>query len=246
MRKTESLGPGATSYINWSGGKDAALSLYRVLTEGRYQVSHLLTTVSAEYRRISMHGVREALLQEQATQIGIPLKVLYMPEHADITVYNHMMKKELQSYEKQEIRFAIFGDIFLEDLRKYREEQLAQVNLQGVFPLWKTDTRELIRAFLDAGFKAIVTCVNARLLDRSFAGREVDLDFIGDLPPGVDPCGENGEFHTFVYDGPFFDHPVCFTAGEVVERVYKSTSSEEDPWDNRYYFCDLLPCVGIS
>lgn len=229
------------AYLNWSGGKDAALSLHRLLAESQYEVCSLLTTVSADYQRVSMHGVREVLLREQACQIGLPLKVVYLPESTGMAAYDELMGNCISEFAAEDIRHAVFGDIFLEDLRDYRERQLGLAGMKGVFPLWKSDTRALLLEFLDAGFKAIITCVNADLLDRSFAGRTLDRDFIQDLPSGVDPCGERGEFHSFVYDGPLFKKPVAFSRGEVVEKSYQSSKEENVQWATRYYFCDLLP-----
>jgi uncharacterized protein (TIGR00290 family) len=228
-------------FMNWSGGKDAAFSLYKVLKGKDLDIRYLLTTLSDQYQRVSMHGVREVLLREQARQIGIPLKTLYLPEEADLTAYNRIMRRQLEAFSKEHIVYAVYGDIFLEDLRKYREDRLDMLGMKAVFPLWEMDTRELVHAFLDAGFKAVITCVNARLLDKSFAGKLIDHDFMNALPPGVDPCGENGEFHSFVYDGPIFAQPVKFTTGEVVEKVYGDANGDGGGWDNRFYFCDLLP-----
>lgn len=229
------------AFINWSGGKDAAFSLYKMLGNPDLSIDYLLTTVSSTYHRISMHGVREELLKEQALEIGIPLQIAYLPERADMETYNRLMTEQLTVFARKDIRYAVFGDIFLEDLREYREKQLKLLAIKAVFPLWKKNTVELIKEFLDAGFKAIITCVNARVLDRSFAGREISLDFLKDLPRNVDPCGENGEFHSFVYDGPIFKNAVRFSKGQIVERTYPVSGDKKVNWDNRFYFCDLLP-----
>lgn len=247
------------AYINWSGGKDASFALWRLQQEGNWQVRYLFTTLSGPYRRISMHGVREELLDEQARQTGIALKKAYLPENASMEDYNRIMTEQLAALQAEGIRHAVFGDIFLEDLRAYREKQLAQAGMEGVFPLWKRDSTELVRDFIRAGFKAIIVCVNARYLPASFAGRLIDEAFLADLPAGVDPCGENGEFHSFVFDGPLFAAPVAFQVGETVERVYAPASGQggdcykddgekngavkDDPahWDTRFFFCDLLP-----
>lgn len=227
--------------MNWSGGKDAALSLYRTLEEAGLEVRYLLTTVSERYRRITMHGVREALLQEQARQMGIPLKVLYLPENMSQAAYDRLMEKQLQVFSQEGIRCGIYGDLFLTDLRRYREQQLSRLGMEAVFPLWGSDTRLLVEEFLDLGFRARVSCVNARQLDRSFAGRELDRRFIAELPAGVDPCGERGEYHTFVYQGPLFPQAVSLKNGRIVERLYGTSSAADASWDNRFYFCDLLP-----
>lgn len=227
--------------MNWSGGKDAALSLYKIQQEKQYEITCLFTTVNEEYRRVSMHGVREALLHQQAKALNIPLEILYLDENIDLAGYNRALKEALNTFAADGISHAVFGDIFLEDLRKYREQQLLTVGMTGVFPLWKINTSQVINEFWDAGFKAIVTCVNARLLHKHFAGRIIDKDFIHDLPKGVDPCGEHGEFHSFVFDGPLFSKPLNFTIGEIVEKEYKVNSEDEKQWDNRFFFCDILP-----
>ncbi|RPD40094.1 adenine nucleotide alpha hydrolase [Chitinophaga barathri] len=246
------------AYINWSGGKDAAFALWQLQQAPGYRVRHLFTTLSGPFRRVSMHGVREELLDEQARLTGLPVKKAYLPEHASMEDYNHIMHEALEGFHASGIRYAVFGDIFLEDLRAYRETQLAQAGMEGVFPLWKRDSATLVRDFIAAGFKAVIVCVNAKYLPASFAGRVIDETFLADLPPGVDPCGENGEFHSFVFDGPLFASPVPFTIGETVERVYSPAANqggncykddgdndlkeeETGHWDTRFYFCDLLP-----
>ena len=239
--------------MNWSGGKDSALCLYQLLQNNQYNVLCLLTSVSAQYQRISMHGVRETLLDKQANSLGIPLVKMQLPEMPTMEVYDKMMAKTLTDLKNKGATTSIFGDIFLEDLRAYREKKLAEVNLKGVFPLWKRPTRELIREFIGLGFKTVLTCVNEKYLSKSFAGRLIDHDFLKDLPKDVDPCGENGEFHTFVYDGPLFTEPIKFEKGEIVYRKYLSTKEnnssypcdsthekENSPFDNGFWYCDLL------
>lgn len=235
--------------MNWSGGKDSSLALFRILQEGKFDVDYLLTSINAQFKRISMHGVRVELLEEQANSIGLPLRKLLIPEMPTMEDYDRIMKTELEYAEQQGVTHSIFGDIFLEDLRKYREDKLSEVGLKGVFPLWKRDTMELIHEFLDLGFKTITTCVNEKYLDQSFVGREIDLNFLKDLPRNVDPCGENGEFHTFVFDGPIFKRPINFKVGEKVYRTYMSSSNSNsdndcnpnDPYSFGFWYCDLLP-----
>lgn len=247
------------AYINWSGGKDASFALWQLQQNRAYTIKYLFTTLSEAYRRVSMHGVREALLDEQARQTGIPLKKAYLPENASMEDYNRIMTEQLAGLHAEGIRHAVFGDIFLEDLRTYREGQLAKAGMEGVFPLWKRDSASLVRDFIRAGFKAVIVCVNAQYLPASFAGRMIDEAFLADLPAGVDPCGENGEFHSFVFDGPLFAAPVAFQIGETVERVYapasgqggncyKDDGEKNEPgnnapanWDTRFYFCELIP-----
>ena len=215
--------------FSWSGGKDSSLALHRVRQEGKYRVVALLTVLSQDYDRISHHGVRSALLEQQADSLGLPLEPVYLSVSASNKEYEAKMGQLLIRYRDSGVASVVFGDIFLEDLRKYREEKLAQVDMKGLFPLWKEDTAALVRRFIALGFKAVLCCVNPKLLRPSFAGREIDEQFIADLPPTVDPCGENGEFHSFVYEGPIFKKRIDHRIGEVVVR----------PGGN--YFCDLLP-----
>jgi len=212
----------------WSGGKDSAMALH-ALREGRdYRISALLTTITEEYDRISMHGVRRALLERQAESLGLPLHAVLIPPQCINATYEERMKEALALHFARGVRRVAFGDIFLEDLRVYREKNLAQVGMQALFPIWKRDTRELAREFVRLGFRAITVCVDPRVLDASFAGRELDKSFFADLPPAVDACGENGEFHTFVFDGPIFQTPIPCRVGEKVLR-------------DGFCFCDLLP-----
>ncbi len=224
--------------FNWSGGKDSALALYHVLQQGRHAVQTLLTTVSQPYQRISMHGVRTALLDRQAAALGLPCRQLLLPEMPNMATYEALMAGTLRELRGAGATAAIFGDIFLADLRQYREQQLAAVGLEAVFPLWGRPTAELIREFIGLGFKTITTCVSEQVLDRSFVGRVIDEDFLRDLPPHVDPCGENGEFHTFVFDGPLFRQPVPFERGEIVHRTYPAPTAGANPFG--YWYCDLL------
>lgn len=235
--------------FNWSSGKDSSLALFKLLQNKEYQIEYLFTSVSKKYNRISMHGVRKELLTQQAESIGITLKILSLPEMPSMESYNQAMKNALLPIVEEGITLSAFGDIFLEDLKKYREEKLAEVGLKGIFPLWKIDTTELITEFLDLGFKTIVTCVNSEYLDESFVGRVIDDKFINDLPENVDVCGENGEFHTFTFDGPIFNKPIEFEIGEKVYREYerpKSTSnnicnSNEEHPNYGFWYVDLLP-----
>jgi uncharacterized protein (TIGR00290 family) len=234
--------------FNWSGGKDSSLALYKALLQDEYEINYLLTTVSSSFRRIIQHGVKEKLLEMQAESIGIPLYKLFMPENPDMDIYNSLIKKTLIEFKEQKIFTGIFGDIFLEDLRKFREEKSSEVDFKAVFPIWKSSTKDLIKEFIDLGFKAVLVCVNENFLDKSFAGREIDYDFIRDLPADVDPCGENGEFHSFVYDGPIFKRPVKFQRGEIIRKIYHP--SNDDKLKNAdykpapeivFWYCDLLP-----
>jgi uncharacterized protein (TIGR00290 family) len=212
----------------WSGGKDSALALHTLLQQNETRIATLLTTVTEGYDSISMHGVRRELLRRQAESLRLPAHEVFIPPQCGNPIYEARMEEALLLYLKQGIRRVAFGDIFLEDLRLYREKNLARVAMQALFPIWKRDTRDLIREFHAAQFRAIAVCIDSKVLDPSFAGRELDESFFADLPPSVDPCGEHGEFHTFVFDGPIFARPVDFTLGEVVQR-------------DSFVFCDLLP-----
>lgn len=236
------------SFFNWSGGKDSSLALYHAVNDKSYSVQKLLTNVNNQYRRISMHGVREELLEQQANAIGIPLQKLVLPDQPSMNDYESQMMETLKQLREEQFTHSLFGDIFLEDLKTYRESQLSKVQMKAVFPLWKRDTTSLIHEFIDLGFKTVVVCVKAELLDESFAGRIIDKDFLKDLPAEVDPCGENGEFHTFVFDGPIFNKPVSYHTGEKVFREYKAPTNDKDKcFSNEatslpigFWFCDLL------
>lgn len=238
--------------FNWSSGKDSALTLYKILQNPEFKIECLLTSVNQQFQRISMHGVRVALLEAQAKSIGLPLEILQVPEMPTMEVYENVMTKTLTELKSRGITHSVFGDIFLEDLRKYREDQLAKIDFEGVFPIWKIPTKELIQDFISLGFKTIVVCVNERYLDKSFVGRIIDQDFINDLPENVDVCGENGEFHTFAFDGPIFSKPIDFEIGEIVYRKYEKPKNEDsldtacdtsasDAFDYGFWYCDLIP-----
>jgi len=212
----------------WSGGKDSAMALHTLVQRNDIQIAALLTTVTEGYERISMHGVRRELLARQAQSIGLPLHEVRIPQKCGNPIYEARMEEALRVHYDKGVRSVAFGDIFLEDLRAYREKNLARIGMTAQFPIWKRDTRELIRQFHSLKFRSIAVCVDGKVLDRSFAGRELDEAFFKDLPPGIDPCGENGEFHTFVFDGPIFHHPIPVRTGEVIER-------------DSFVFCDLLP-----
>jgi uncharacterized protein (TIGR00290 family) len=212
----------------WSGGKDSALALYEIRKANDYRVAALLTTVTEDYDRISMHGVRCALLERQAEELGLPLKKVLIPKDSTNDIYESRMRALLEEGLRAGIDTVAFGDIFLEDLKLYRERNLAQLGMKALFPIWKRETSELAQTFIRLGFQAALACVDTAILDASFAGRAYDQDLLRDLPAGVDPCGENGEFHSFAFDGPIFRHRVQHTRGEVVQR-------------DHYCFCDFLP-----
>ena len=213
--------------LSWSGGKDSAMAL-ATLRQYDTSVHALLTTVTDPQRRISMHGVREDLLEAQAQAAGLPLRVVRIPESCTNETYEDLFQHETDALKQDGVARYAFGDLFLQDIRDYRERQLGRSDLRAVFPLWGLDTKQLAENFVRQGFRAIVVTVDQKQLDPSFVGRDYDLDFLADLPPGVDPCGERGEFHTFVHAGPIFRTPIPVRRGEVVER-------------GGFHFQDLMP-----
>ena len=215
--------------VAWSGGKDSALALHRLRAAREYEVVGLLTTVTAEHDRISMHGVRRALLERQAAELELPLRTVEIRAGTDNRGYERAMGEALASFRGDGIRSVAFGDLFLREVREYRERMLAGVGMCAIFPLWEEPTPEVARAFMELGFRAILTCVDATQLDPAFTGRDYDAALLRDLPPSVDPCGENGEFHTFVHAGPIFRSAIPVRRGEQVVR------------EERFHFQDLLP-----
>ncbi|MFC2102310.1 ATP-binding protein [Bacteroidota bacterium] len=214
------------AFLNWSGGKDAAFALYLTRKDKLLSIERLLTTVGEKNNRVAMHAVREELIQAQAESIALPLDILYLPENPGMDVYENRMLEQMKIYSNQGIGTSIFGDINLLDLRQYREKQLQKAGMASLFPLWDIPTDIQAMNFIEAGFKAVVVSVNASLMDESFVGAEFDRSFLDRLPPTVDPCGENGEFHSFVYDGPVFNTPVAFTPGEKVFWEYPTDQSK--------------------
>ena len=215
--------------FTWSGGKDSAMALYELQMTQSYGISALLTTITEDYGRVSMHGVREILLERQAESLGFPLEKVFISKNASNEEYEHKMRDVLERYLLSGVFSVAFGDIFLEDVRKYREDNLSKIGMTAIFPIWRRNTTELAHRFIDLGFKAVITCVDSNVLDKTFVGRVFDEQFLSELPSTIDPCGENGEFHSFVYDGPIFQKRILHTIGEVILR------------DNRFYYCDLIP-----
>lgn len=225
---------GEALLLAWSGGKDSALALREVKDSAGRPPITLLTTVTQGYQRISMHGVREELLRAQAAALGLALAVVYIPRRCSDGEYRRLMERELRRHRDRGCRSVVFGDIFLQGVREYRERNLAALGMNALFPLWGRDTGALSRVFVEAGFRAVTSCVDTDQLAASFAGRLYDRSFLEDLPSEADPCGENGEFHTFVFDGPLFSAAVRFAKGKTVLR------------DKRFQYCDLLPdCSSV-
>ncbi|MBP0903282.1 ATP-binding protein [Mariniflexile gromovii] len=232
------------TYFNWSSGKDSALALYHLLKDERYTVDELITTVNSHYNRVSMHGLRKELLFAQTDAINIKSSIIELPEMPSMEIYEQKMLETVSRLKTEGFTHSAFGDIFLEDLRTYREEQLAKQGFETVFPIWKRNTKELILEFLDLGFKTIVVCANSKYFGEDFVGTVIDKNFIDNLPEGVDPCGENGEFHTFCFDGPIFKNSIPFTIGEKVYREYDSPKTDNAICESDKYgvwYCDLIP-----
>jgi uncharacterized protein (TIGR00290 family) len=229
----------------WSGGKDSSYCLYKVLTEQLFDVKYLLTTINDKFKRISMHGVREELLDNQTESIGIPLLKVRITEGTN-EEYEKQMEIVLLRAKSEGINNVIFGDIFLDDLRVYRENNLAKLGMKGVFPLWKMNTTILINDFIRQEFKTVICCANDGYLGEEWVGKEIDKSFSQQLPAMVDPCGENGEYHTFCFDGPLFKKKVGFTIGEKVYRALEIKASDDyllssNIMTKGFWFCDLLP-----
>ncbi len=215
---------------SWSGGKDSAMAHYIASSKMHLYVECLLTTYNESNNRVSMHGVRLELIERQAEMLGARLMKIPLPPNCSNEKYEERMMRALMSLKEEGVGEVVFGDIFLEDVRRYREENLARAGFKGVFPLWGRDTWELAREFLKLGFKALICCVDTQQAPAELIGREYSLELLEKLPDSVDPCGERGEFHTFVYDGPLFPEPIQFRRGEFVLR------------DKRFLFMDLVPC----
>lgn len=229
--------PKKPAVFNWSGGKDSTLALHHILNQGEYDIHYLLTTVNNHHDRVAMHGVRASLLRNQVTALKIPLIEVRLPESPDMEIYEREMNAHLERLKIEGIEYAVFGDIFLEDLKVYREQQLAKIGMKAVFPLWKRNSLAVVKEFINLGYQTIVVCAQDGLQD--FCGRVIDQSFLDDLPADIDPCGENGEFHTFVFDGPIFEKQIEFTIGEKVYKTFPNPTG--DGATSGYWYIDLLP-----
>ena len=233
------------SIFNWSGGKDSALALYHCLKNPGIEIKYLVTAINDAADRISMHGVRTELLVKQAESIGIPLYQIRLPEMPDMETYDSTMRHHLEYFRSEGITHSIFGDIFLEDLKKYRDERLAEMGMTGIYPLWKRNSQALMDEFFELGFGTVIACVQERL--ERIAGKEITPELLLSLPGGVDVCGENGEFHTFAFKGPIFKREIEFKTGEKVYKQYAAPKNTDDdphtaaiPAQSGFWFCDLI------
>ncbi len=213
--------------FSWSTGKDSALALHKILEKKEYEIVSLVTTVTEDYGRVSMHGLSEELLDLQAESIGMPLKKIYIPKECTNEIYEKSFSDGLRDFINNGIKTIVFGDIFLEDIREYRLKQMDKIGMKCVFPVWHEKSPDLAERFIDLGYRARTICIDSEVLPKQFAGREYDRDFLSELPENIDKCGENGEFHTFTYDGPIFSSEVTCKAGKIVLR------------NGRFYYCDI-------
>ncbi|MFC1871248.1 diphthine--ammonia ligase [Chloroflexota bacterium] len=214
--------------LSWSGGKDSALSLYEIQKSKDYEVVSLLTVITGDYDRVSMHGVPRMFIEQQAQSLSLPVEIVRIPASCSDEEYESIMRKTLTRFKEKGVSSVVSGDIFLEGIKDYRRNNLAKLGMKGIFPLWGRSTDELAASFVSLGFRAVITCLDTILMDKNFIGRLFDRQLLSELPPAVDPSGENGEFHSFVFAGPVFKEKINFTTGERVLR-------------DSFYFCDLLP-----
>jgi len=236
--------------LSWSTGKDAAYTLHYLL-QNNQNPDLLLTTVNKDFNRVSMHGLRIELLEKQAQALSIPLHKIPLAKDVDMITYNQIMTEHLKELKSQGFAGVLFGDIFLEDLKAYRIKQMQSIGMFAKFPIFGHNTKELAKRIIETGIKAVVVSTNAKFLDQSFVGRPFDFDFLNDLPSNVDWCGENGEFHTFVYDSPDFSKPISFKLGEKTYKEYKPCTKKDQEhynknvkntaWDTGFWYIDVLP-----
>lgn len=225
--------------MSWSGGKDSAFALHKILSNAKYEVMNIHTAFNSETKRVGMHGIPEALIEAQANSMGLPLEKIFLPPDTGNKTYEEVMREFCLGQKKKGVEKIVYGDIFLEDLKQYREKQLSQVGLEAVFPLWGCKTEDLIDQFIDKGFKTMICCADNKYFDSFIAGKTVTKKFIAALPASVDPCGENGEFHTFTYAGPLFKKPIEFIIGKTVLKHYNINRSNEETKYYGFWFLDL-------
>lgn len=226
--------------LSWSGGKDSAFALWQLLQDDRYQVLRLHTTFGEQSKRVGMHGISEKLVEMQADSLGLPLDKIYYPASGDNQAYEKAINSYLDQLDQIGIRHLGYGDIYLEDLRKYREENLAKRGFKGVFPLWKIPTEKLARGFIKAGFKTKICAADSDLISQDWVGKDFDQNFLDYLPAKVDPCGENGEFHSFCYDGPIFSKPITIRVEQVLSQSYDILLSSGEKGKKYFWFADII------
>lgn len=234
--------------ISWSGGKDSAFALYKILHSDRYEITHLHTVIGEDTRRVGLHGVPEELIEDQARALNIPLRKLYLEPSANHDAYVNLMNSFYKDARAEGVESIVFGDIFLEDLRTFREQLLKKEGLLPIFPIWKIDSSQILHDFLNAGFKTLICSADASLFGKQDLGKTIDHAFLNSVKSKVDPCGENGEFHTFVYDGPIFSRKIQFDLGDVVEKSYSFKKKNDDgslgECTSSFWFQDLLPRIA--
>ncbi|MDR9364041.1 MAG: diphthine--ammonia ligase [Balneolaceae bacterium] len=223
--------------LSWSGGKDSAITLQRLLKDNQYSVERLLVSVNESTKRVSMHGVRVELIERQAEILGIPITYLKLPASPSMDEYNSLMEKQMHNLMEEGFTHCAFGDIFLEDLKKYREKNLEKVGMNALFPIWGEDTDKLAHSFIDDGFKAIFACVDKNKAVSDYVGETFSKEFLDEMTAEIDPCGENGEFHTFVFDGPIFSESIPHQKGKIEDKEYPSPKGEGKMV---FRFCDLV------
>jgi uncharacterized protein (TIGR00290 family) len=230
--------------VSWSGGKDSAFALYKVLAQNNYEIVHLHTVIVTETKRVGLHGIHETLIERQASNMGFRLIKLYLDGSDDHVAYIRVMEGFYNRCAEEGIEAILFGDIFLEDLRAFRESLLKPAGLQGIYPLWDLDTSVLIQDFINAGFKTLICSANGKFFDQATVGKTLDTPLVRNLPARVDPCGENGEFHTFLYDGPILKKTISFQLGEVVEKTYqykmKLVNGDTSVERTSFWFQDII------
>lgn len=227
--------------LSWSGGKDSAFALWHLLQDERYEVLRLHTTFGEQTRRVGMHGIAEKLIEMQADALGFPLDKIYYPASGDNKAYEKAIHAYLDQLGDMGIRHIAYGDIFLEDLRKYREDKLADRGFFGVFPLWKIPTGDLANAFIRAGFKTKICAADADLISEEWVGRDFGFEFLKSLSEKIDPCGENGEFHSFCYDGPIFSKPILIQVEKIISQSYDIQLSNGEKGKKHFWFAEILP-----
>lgn len=234
--------------VSWSGGKDSAFALYKILVSGEYDVLGLHTVVDENSKRVGLHGVREEMIRLQAEAIGLPVEFVFLPASDDHQQYESVIKTYYKLCKQRGAEGIIFGDIFLEDLKHYREKLLTESALSPIFPLWKIDSAVLLNDFINSGFKTLICSANAEFFTKDQVGKTIDEAFVNELPLGVDACGENGEFHTFVYDGPIFKKPIVFRLEDVVRKSYVYNKKNDDgtlqALESSFWFQDFTPLTA--